>query len=281
MENEQNKEVRQNDYLGCDTLNRMSLTLNRDEVFEADSIIPNLWHWLYFLPRVKSMDEGNDGHPATGGFLPALEGLDRRMWAGGRLVFHDDLRAGKDAEKVSAVKKITQKQGRSGKLGFVLVEHQVFQNGCLKLTEEHDIVYKQAPQTPTTVESVNKMLSPPDKAAQWEKAIAPTPVLLFKYSALTFNGHRIHYDAQFCKEDFGFPGLVVHGPLIATLLMELLRQHLPVSRVKEFSFRALGPIFVFQKFRVCACRDNAQVHLWAVNEDGLVTMSARATVSDG
>jgi 3-methylfumaryl-CoA hydratase len=123
---------------------------------------------------------------------------------------------------------------------------------------------------------VNEGLTPPEKVAQWSDLIRPNPVLLFRYSALTFNGHRIHYDRDFCREEFGFPGLAVHGPLIATLLIELVRKNLPSTRIAEFEFRAKGPIFDFQAFKAEGCRENNQVFLWAVNPDGLEAMTALA-----
>jgi 3-methylfumaryl-CoA hydratase len=184
--------------------------------------------------------------------------------------------AGQKAKKKSVVKDVSYKEGRSGKLGFVLVEHQVSQYGRPVLTEEHDIVYKQAPKIETTVESVNKGLKPVENESQWSEVISPDPVLLFKYSALTFNGHRIHYDRNFCKTEFGFPGIVVHGPLIATLLIELVRKKLPEANVVEYSFRAKGPIFDFQTFRVEGFRKNSTVTLWAANQDGYETMTAKA-----
>jgi 3-methylfumaryl-CoA hydratase len=272
------KEIRQEDFISVDVLNRMSLTLDYDLLFEPGASVPKLWHWLFFLPKVKASNTGADGHPKTGDFIPALEGLDRRMWAGSRFWFHGDLKAGQPAERKSVVKNVTHKEGKSGKLGFVLVEHQVFQDGQLILTEEHDIVYKQAPKAATTVASVNQSLKPPERAAQWSDTIRPTPVLLFKYSALTFNGHRIHYDRDFCKEEFGFPGLAVHGPLLATLLIELVRKNLPSARITEYAFRAKGPVFDFQSFKVEGARENDQVFLWAVNEDGFETMTAQARV---
>ncbi|MGE5255789.1 MAG: MaoC family dehydratase N-terminal domain-containing protein [Hyphomicrobiales bacterium] len=272
------KEIVQDDFISVEVLNRMSLTLDYDMRFEPGAVVPKLWHWLFFLPQVKASDTGADGHPKTGGFIPALQGLDRRMWAGSRFWFHADLRAGQQAERKSVVRKVTRKEGKTGKLGFVLVEHQLSQNGRLVLTEEHDIVYKQAPTSPVTVASVNAGLKRPEKAAQWSDTIQPNPVLLFRYSALTFNAHRIHYDRDYCREEFGFPGLAVHGPLIATLLIELVRKNLPSSRVIEYSFRAQGPIFDFQTFKVEGCRDDAQVFLWAVNPDGLEAMTARASL---
>jgi len=273
-----NEEISQTDYISTDVLNRMSLTLDYDLTFDTGDIVPKLWHWLFFLPHVKASEEGTDGHPKTGGFIPSIEGLDRRMWAGSRFRFHNDLHASKYARKTSRVVSVTEKQGRSGRLGFVLVRHEVYQDDRHVLSEAHDIVYKQAPKSETTVDKVNATLSAPTKTAQWSETIKPNPVLLFKYSALTFNGHRIHYDRNFCKNEFGFPGLVVQGPLIATLLIELIRKNMPNARVREYSFRIKGPIFDFQTLKVEGCREGDVVSLWAVNDSGLETVSARAGI---
>ena len=274
----ENKEISQTDYISTDVINRMSLTLDYDLRFEKGDIVPKLWHWLFFLPHVKASEEGTDGHPKTGGFIPIIEGLDRRMWAGSRFWFHNELYASKYAQKKSRVVSVTEKEGRSGKLGFVLVRHEYYQDDHHILSEEHDIVYKQAPKTETTVDRVNAALSAPTKTAQWSETIKPNPVLLFKYSALTFNGHRIHYDRDFCKNIFGFPGLVVHGPLMATLLVELIRKNIPDAEVLEYSFRINGPIFDFQTFKVEGCREGDIVSLWAVNDSGLETVSAQAKI---
>jgi 3-methylfumaryl-CoA hydratase len=173
---------------------------------------------------------------------------------------------------------VTEKEGRSGKLGFVRVRHEVYQDDRHILSEEHDIVYKQAPTSETTVAMVNATLSAPTQKARWSETITPGTVLLFKYSALTFNGHRIHYDRDFCKSDFGFPGLVVQGPLIATLLIELIRKNMPDAGVLEYSFRIKGPIFDFQTFKIEGCRQGNTVSLWAVNESGFETISAKARI---
>jgi 3-methylfumaryl-CoA hydratase len=275
---DKNKEISQTDYISTDVLNRMSLTLDYDSTFDDGDIVPKLWHWLFFLPQVKASEEGIDGHPKKGGFIPNIEDLDRRMWAGSRFWFHNELYASKYAQKKSRVLSVTEKEGRSGKLGFVLVRHEVYQDDRHILSEEHDIVYKQAPESETTVTGVNATLSAPAKAAQWSEIIKPGPVLLFKYSALTFNGHRIHYDRDFCKSNFGFPGLVVQGPLIATLLVELIRKNMPDARVLEYSFRIKGPIFDFQTFKIEGCRQEDAVSLWAVNDSGYETISAQATI---
>lgn len=275
---EESKKMVQKDFITPDVLNRMSLTLDYDMEFSEGDVLPKLWHWLYFLPRVKASEAGVDGHPKTGGFIPAIEGLDRRMWAGSRFWFHNDMVASKEAIKESEVVKVTEKQGRSGRLGFVLVRHEYYQDDKHILSEEHDIVYKQEPESDTTVEMVNAGLKAPEKTAQWSETIVPDPLLLFKYSALTFNGHRIHYDRDFCKKDFGFPGLVVHGPLLSTLLMELVRKNLPQANVLEYAFRAKGPVFEFQPFKVEGCQEGNKIFLWVVNDSGLETMSAEAVI---
>ncbi|MGD2096886.1 MAG: hypothetical protein PVG35_04850 [Desulfobacterales bacterium] len=276
---DKNKEISQTDYISTDVLNRMSLTLDYDLTFDKGDIVPKLWHWLFFLPHVKASEEGIDGHPKTGGFIPTIAGFDRRMWAGSRFWFHKELYAAKYARKKSRVVSVTEKEGRSGKLGFVLVRHEVYQDSHHILSEEHDIVYKQAPESETTVAGVNATLRAPAKTPQWSETIKPSPVLLFKYSALTFNGHRIHYDREFCKNLFGFPGLVVQGPLIATLLIELLRKHMPDARVLEYSFRIKGPLFDFQTFKIEGCRKGEIVSLWTVNDSGLETVSAQAKIT--
>lgn len=272
------EEISQTDFIAIDVLNRMSLTLDYDLTFDTGDIVPKLWHWLYFLPRVKASEEGTDGHPKTGGFIPNIEGLDRRMWAGSRFWFHNELYASKYAQKKSRVVSVIEKEGRSGKLGFVLVRHEYYQDNRHILSEEHDIVYKQAPESETTVVKVNASLSKPTRTPQWSETIIPNPVLLFKYSALTFNGHRIHYDRDFCKNNFGFPGLVVHGPLIATLLVELIRKNMPDTRVLEYSFRIKGPIFDFQTFKIEGCREGDSVSLWTVNDSGLETVTGQAKI---
>jgi 3-methylfumaryl-CoA hydratase len=276
---DKNTEMSQTNYITTDVLNRMSLTLDYDLTFDKGDIVPKLWHWLFFLPHVKASEEGIDGHPKTGGFIPVIEGLDRRMWAGSRFWFRNELYASKYAHKNSRVVSVTEKEGRSGRLGFVLVRHEYYQDDRHILSEEHDIVYKQTPKSETTVAGINATLSAPAKTAQWSETIKPSPVLLFKYSALTFNGHRIHYDRDFCKNNFGFPGLVVHGPLIANLLIELIRKNMADARVLQYSFRIKGPIFDFQTFKVEGCRKGDIVSLWTVNDSGLETVSAQAKIT--
>ncbi|MES3000043.1 MAG: MaoC family dehydratase N-terminal domain-containing protein [Pseudomonadota bacterium] len=233
--------------------------------------LPPLWHWLYFLPRARQSELGEDGHPRLGGFLPPVP-LPRRMWAGGRLQWHAPLRVGDPVQRTSRIASVTHKAGRTGDLVFVLVRHEVAAGDKIVLTEEHDIVYRAPPQPGDA--------PPPPQAApgdaEWSREIVPDPVLLFRYSALTFNGHRIHYDRSYVTQVEGYPGLIVHGPLIATLLMDLAQRERPDARVKSFSFKAIRPTFDLHPFRVCGkpSADGKSAKLWAQDHEGFLTMQA-------
>ena len=232
-----------------------------------------LWHWLYFLPLHRQSEIGPDGHPKRGGFLPPVP-LPRRMWAGSQLQWHAPLRIGDAVQRESTIAEVNVKQGRSGTLVFVKVRHLLRCNGAAEpaLTELHDIVYREARQ-PGDVD-------PPPQAApadaQWSRELTPDEVLLFRYSALTLNGHRIHYDLPYATQVEGYPGLVVHGPLIATLLLDLLRRQMPQAEVEAFRFRALRPTFHGRPMRVNGRVDGATVRLWAQDHEGWLTMDATA-----
>ncbi len=240
--------------------------------------LPSLWHWLYFLPIHAQSDIGPDGHARRGGFLPPVP-LPRRMWAGSDFVFREPLRVGDSLSRTSTIVDVKEKSGRTGPLVFVKVRHEVRRNGNAEvaLTEHHHIVYRPAP-TPGEV-------APPPQAAPaqsaWERHIVPDDVLLFRYSALTFNGHRIHYDRQYVTGVEGYPGLVVHGPLIATLLMDLLRRHAPSATVRAFEFKAVRPTFDIHPFSVHGepSADGKTVHLWGRDHEGWLTMDATATLA--
>ena len=250
----------------------LSATLDRDDPQpKPGDPLPPLWHWLYFLPLARQSEIGPDGHPKRGGFLPPVP-LPRRMWAGGRFTFHQPLKLNEAITRKSTVADVTVKQGRGGALCFVLVRHEIHGENGLGLTEEHDIVYRDAP-APNEAPPAPK---PAPTDGVWHRDIAPDPVLLFRYSALTFNGHRIHYDRQYVTETEGYPGLIVHGPLIATLLVDLLRRNTS-KPLKEFKFRALSPLFDIAPFSVHG-RPGAdgQVALWARNAQGNVAMEAEA-----
>jgi 3-methylfumaryl-CoA hydratase len=253
----------------------LSATLDRDDpepVPGAD--VPPLAHWLYFLPVAKQSELGPDGHAKRGGFLPPVP-LPRRMWAGGRLQFNHPLTVGDEIRRTSRIADVNIKEGRSGRLVFVNVRHEITNARGLALIEEHDIVYRDParPDTPAP---------PPQPAPQvydFAREIVPDPVLLFRYSALTFNGHRIHFDRDYVTGIEGYPGLIVHGPLIATLLLDLLRRHLPQARVDRFAFKAVRPLFDIHRFTVCGRRQDGGIALWARDHEGALAMNATADLT--
>jgi 3-methylfumaryl-CoA hydratase len=256
----------------------LSATLDRaPERPPSGTPLPALWHWLYFLPVHRQSEIGPDGHAKRGGFLPPVP-LPRRMWAGSQFEFHRPLRIGDTLTRVSTIEDVTEKAGRSGPLVFVKVRHEIRRGGEseVALTEFHDIVYREAAK-PDDV-------SPPPKqapaSAAWERKWVPDDVLLFRYSALTFNGHRIHYDRRYVTEVEGYPGLVVHGPLLATLLLDLLRRQLPDAAVTRYEFRAMRPVFDLHPFFVCGepHADGNTFHLWVRDHDGALAMDATAAI---
>jgi 3-methylfumaryl-CoA hydratase len=259
----------------------LSATLDRAPDRPAPGTpVPPLWHWLYFLPLHRQTEIGPDGHAKRGGFLPPVP-LPRRMWAGSQFEFHAPLRVGDALTRTSTIEDVTEKSGRTGPLVFVKVRHEIRRQGeaAPALTEFHDIVYREAPRPGEP--------APPPKAApaqsRWERRWLPDDVLLFRYSALTFNGHRIHYDRRYVTEVEGYPGLVVHGPMVATLLLDLLRHQMPDADVERYEFRAVRPLFDLHPFHVCGepQSDGTTVRLWARDHEGALTMEATATLRAG
>lgn len=250
----------------------MSATLDREDPEpKPGTEVPPLWHWLYFLPLDPMSDVGPDGHPKRGGFLPPVP-LPRRMFAGGRFEFHQPLKIGETITRTSRITDITGKEGRSGMLVFVTVRHEIASTTGVALAEEHDIVYRENPRAYAPVPTP----TPAPTGETFSREIVPDPVLLFRYSALTFNSHRIHYDRPYVTEVEGYPGLIVHGPLIATLLVDLLRRSLPEAKVARFSFRALRPLFDIHRFTVCGRTEAKRVALWTRDHEGWLTMQATA-----
>src|SRR6185437_8785053 len=227
-------------------------------------------HWLFFLPAYRQSDAGPDGHALKGGFLPPIE-LPRRMWAGSRLEFARPLRVGSEVTRTSTIKDVVVKEGRSGRLVFVTVRHEVSDAGGLVLSDEHDIVYRG--ETALAAQPV-----PAPRGETWRREIHPDPVLLFRYSAVTFNSHRIHYDQPYATQVEGYPGLVVHGPLTATLLVDLFRREKPSAPLRHFTFRAQRPLFDTAPFEVCGAPDEANrtARLWTRDGEGALTMDAKA-----
>ena len=255
----------------------LSATLDRDpEQPPAGTPLPPLWHWLYFLPLYRQSEVGPDGHAQRGGFLPPIP-LPRRMWAASQLEFNRPLRVGDAIRRVSTITDVSEKSGRTGALVFVKVRHEIRANdeASPAIVEFHDIVFREAPK--------DVDVSPPRVApaqSRWQRRVVPDAVLLFRYSALTFNAHRIHYDRKYVTGVEGYPGLVVHGPLIATLLLDLLREKLPDATVRRYEFRAVRPLFDTNAFDVCGepARDGRSVRLWAKDHEGSLAMDATAEI---
>jgi len=254
----------------------LAATLERDAP-PPGAALPPLWHWLYFLPHARQDALGADGHPRRGGFLPPVP-LPRRMWAGARLLWQkgNPLQTGQQVQRHSHIASVQHKSGRSGELLFVQVQHAYHNAAGLALSETHDIVYRAAAQPDAPAPAPQQ--PPWAGQAAFSRRIAPDAVLLFRYSALTFNGHRIHYDRPYATQVEGYPGLVVHGPLIATWLLDLLHRHMPHAQVAEFDFRAVRPTFDMQPLSVhgLPAPDGKSVRLWAQDHAGWLTMQATA-----
>ncbi len=254
----------------------LSATLDRDDPAPTRGTeLPPLWHWLYFLPHERQSGIGTDGHPKRGGFLPPVP-LPRRMWAGGRLHWQAPVRVGDTVQRMSTIQSVEHKVGRSGEMVFVRVQHVVTHDRGTALTEAHDIVYRTAAQpgdpAPQPIAA--------ERGAPWSRTVEADAVLLFRYSALTFNGHRIHYDRPYVMQEEGYPGLVVHGPLIATLLVDLVRRHAPDARIERFEFKAVRPTFDQHPLKVngAPAADGHTIRLWAEDHEGWLTMTATATL---
>jgi 3-methylfumaryl-CoA hydratase len=251
----------------------LRVTLDRDgPPFREGDQCPLAIHWCLAPPTVPRARLGPDGHPARGVFLPPLP-LPRRMWAAGRLEFFDSLCVGDRVERHSKIADVNVKEGRSGRLCFVAVDHEISTPRGLALKERHDIVYRDAPSGDGQPAAPSRQEAP--RKTQWSEAKVADAVMLFRYSALTFNGHRIHYDRQYVTEVEGYPGLIVHGPLQATLLIEFAASIRSVGP-KAFSFRALNPLFDGQEFTLNAAESDGAVDLWITGPDGRTTMAGKA-----
>lgn len=236
----------------------------------APDTLPPLGHYLYFWDPQPPEALGRDGHPKVGDFIPDL-GLPRRMWGGGRLTFHAPIALGQPAEKRSRIIRVTRKQGNSGPLGFVTLCHEFFQNGERCRIEEQDLIYREDPRpdapAPLTIDA------PMDEDHLEHAGFDSTQ--LFRYSALTFNGHRIHYDQDYCSRVEGYPGLVVHGPLLAQLLVDMAQRL--IGPIASFKFRSTAPLFLFETAELCARERNGGLMLWVRGPDGRQCIVADAT----
>lgn len=249
------------EHLSLDHVTRIAATLG-ESAPQAGEPLPALWQWCFFQPAVEESGLGGDGHPARGGFLPPADNRNR-MWAGGRIEFHTALKVGARATRVSTITDVQQKQGKTGSLLFVTVQHDYLQAGQLAIREEQDIVYRE-PTPPRLAGGA------PLPEGAWREYVTPTPTLLFRYSAVTFNGHRIHYDWPYATGTEGYPGLVVHGPLMATLSLRAFCRANPRARLRRFAYRGVRPLIAPHPFEVggrVAVAGKAE--LWAGNAEGV------------
>jgi len=241
--------------------------------------LPHLYHWLYFLPIVNGEDLAEDGHPKKGGFLPPIP-FPKRMWAGGRLQFLNPILVNQNIRRESEISKIDFKQGKTGNMYFVTVKHSIFADGQLAIIEEQDIVYREASNAaPATQVPVPAPIAV--KQYSYKKTFPVNTTTLFHYSALTFNSHKIHYDRPYSMEQEGYPGLVVHGPLLATLLMHTFTQKHPNKQILSFDFRAVKPVFDFNEFYICGNLQSEEAELWIEHTDGQAAMKAKVTFKEG
>ncbi|MCV0428517.1 MAG: MaoC family dehydratase N-terminal domain-containing protein [Roseibium sp.] len=254
-------------------VNQFNATFDRNFNVEPEATAPLLIHFCLAQPTASTKSLGSDGHAARGEFLPPVP-LPRRMWAGGAFTFHSDIRVGDEVTRTSTIKDVVLKQGRSGQLCFVTVEHMISSNGRPALTERQDIVYREAARKtgPETAGTSTSKIAPGGENSQ---QITPTAAYLFRYSAMTFNAHRIHYDRDYVRDVENYPGLIVHGPLQATLLCQYaadVRGKAPAS----FHFRSYSPLFDTSDFTINATSDGKKLKLWTARPNGPIAMEAHA-----
>lgn len=255
------------DNLDVSHAERVAISLNKPM---PTNVLPYLWHWAFFVRAQPYAVLGPDGHPASGGFPTPIQGRSR-MWAGGRVKFLQDLQIGVPAQRHSKVINAQEKKGSSGDLLFLTVQHNYTQQEKICITEEQDIVYR----TPAPPKLVG---SKPAPESTWREQICLDEVHLFRYSAVTFNGHRIHYDAPYARDVESYPGLVIHGPMIATLMLSAFVKANPDLKVQDISYRGLRPLIAPADFFVAGKFEQGdQVSLWA-EQDGTLAHQARITV---
>jgi 3-methylfumaryl-CoA hydratase len=250
---------------------RATLFMEIGEPKKGDAA-PFTVHWC-LAPAVLPMSElGPDGHPTRGGFLPPVP-LPRRMWAGGELEFFDTLRVGDEMTRTSRVSDVTMKTGSTGVLCFVSVDHLITTTRGTALRERQDIVYRDL--SPAQPAAPAKPVTAP--SAQHRESHMADPVLLFRYSALTFNGHRIHYDRDYVTKVEGYPGLVFHGPMQAAFLVEFAAKLHGGAAPKKFSYRGVQPLFEGSEFSINANDIDGGIDVWTANSTGQPTMKGNAT----
>lgn len=232
------------------------------------NLLPIPWHWLYFLPKVPASLLDTDGHALRGGFLPPVP-LPGRVWGGSRISYHSPLTIGGTARKTSTIKSVDKKGSDENPLIIVTVQHDITVNDSLSVREEQDIIYRGA--TAAGASKASQASETPE--AQWTKEVMPNTVLLFRYSALTFNSHRIHYDREYATGSEGYPGLVVHGPLTATLLLATLQPAIGISHPTSVTIRAARALFDTDAFSLNGRRDDDRATLWAAGPNNAKSMT--------
>jgi 3-methylfumaryl-CoA hydratase len=258
------------DVITTDLIRKFYATFDLEEpVPEMGQTAPRLIHFCLAQATAPTVALGTDGHPRKGHFLPPVP-LPRRMWAAGRMNFRKDLRVGDEVRRVSRIADVVPKNGRGGLLCFVTVEHVIGVDGNAVVNETQDIVYRSMD------EGASSKPGEPAKPGNEQRRIQPSPQLLFRYSALTFNSHRIHYDRRFVAEVKQYPGLVVHGPLQATLLANFATK-IHGAMPSSFNFRSVSPLFDYDPFILHAEEDGSKLKLWTAREGGPVAMMAEAS----
>jgi 3-methylfumaryl-CoA hydratase len=268
------REERAADIVAPELVKRFRATFDQvSDGSPSTELAPLAIHWCLAPAAFNTAELGPDGHPHRGGFLPPVP-LPRRMWAGGDLVLGPSPRIGDRVQRVSRIEDVTLKQGRSGPLCFVSVRHQFSVAGETTVVERQDLVYRGVETgRPAPAEAAGRTAS----ETPWRRAIQPDPVLLFRYSALTFNGHRIHYDRRYCLEQEGYPGLVVHGPLQASLLLHFAAEIRGGASPRSFSFRSVAPIFDGAPFHLNALDEESALRLSTTDHGGRTAMTAEAS----
>lgn len=263
------------DEIGARQIERLCAILDHEpRIWSAGDVVPPLAHWLHFLPTARQSEIGDDGHPIRGGFLPPVT-LPRRMWAGSKITFHLPMKIGQAVTRTSGIRSITHKIGRSGDLVFVEVEHVISTGGTALTTEHQQIVYRGGAEETDPKDPGKADTERPRPMAIWRRIVRPDPVMLFRFSAVTFNGHRIHYDRDYACRSEGYPGLVVHGPLQATLLMDHFLRNLSGKSVSAFTFTSRRPLYDTAPFDLCAAPlDQTKYALWVEDATGARAMEA-------
>jgi 3-methylfumaryl-CoA hydratase len=261
------------DVIHAERARALQATLDRmDPPLRDGDPLPPLGHWLYFWTIVPRSGLGRDGHPALGGFLPPV-GTARRMWAGSRVRWPGRLRLGEEARRTSTILDVVAKSGRAGRLVFVTVRHEISGSEGLAIVDEQDIVYRED----AGAGGPARAGEPAPAGAAYSRRIEADTTVLFRYSALTFNGHRIHYDRDYATRVEGYPGLVVHGPLLATLMVDLAVRSWPERSIAEFEFRGHRPVIDTDPFTVCGTgRDDQAIDLWVADHQGVLAMKGMA-----